>query len=80
MGTMAIYPAAKSSNPKANNIIAFRDWKLQQLMKTFQLVRTNNCNLLDEWLQMPHPASDEEKAFLEKLRQNWKSILFIGMK
>ena len=74
METMTVSRIISPSITK--KVMAFRDWKLQQLMKTFQLVRKNDCAILQEWLQMPYSLSKKEKAFLESLRQKLEIYSF----
>ena len=47
----------------------FRDWKFEEVQRTFELNRVFEHPLLDTWLQAHHPPSPRDKETLQELRQ-----------
>lgn len=54
---------------KEENVMAFREWELQDLMKKFQLTQQKHSAVLSEWLDMDYTINAEEKAVLKELRE-----------
>ena len=71
MGSIAIYltPKEEEQTEKAKTM-AFRDWTLQKLDKTFHLKRRLQCPLLDDWTMMPFEIPANHLSELEILRQD----------
>ena len=76
MGTMTVSPISPIIE-KTTTIMAFRDSKIQPLMRQFGLIQKENCPILEEWLQMDSytPATKEK----EQLRLLRKEIQRYGM-
>ena len=70
MGNIAIYKTPKEQQIKKTKPMAFRDWTLQKLDKTFKLKRRLQCQILEDWMTMPHQISETHLKELEKLRQD----------
>ncbi len=70
MGTMtlSITPTIQTSH-KTNTTIAFREAKIQPLMKQFGLVQKENCSILEDWLAGKYAIQPNEKEKLMALRK-----------
>jgi hypothetical protein len=47
----------------------FRDWKFEEVQRTFGLTRSFQYPLLEELLRANHPPSERDRVTLEELRQ-----------
>lgn len=75
MGSMTISKIL-TETPKKENIMAFRDWELQDLMKKFKLIQKKKCDVLSEWLEMDYTITAKEKKILEELRELLEAYSF----